>query len=225
MPGRIVIGMKKKYILTIAALVLGSNTYASTITFVGADATRGGTINLSWMGVAANDYAGYIDITVDGTYSRFAFCADIGTGISNTTYNTLIRSPSTITNGLRAAWLVENYMAAATTVTAGEAMQIAIWDIIHDGGNGFSAGNLRSTASTPAAVLTAANQYLTLSLGKSSSNAIIYNNTQVSNGVAGQTLIGRVPNDGGPGTPEPATLLVTGAGLILLGVIGRRKLS
>ncbi len=225
MRGRIVLGMKTKYILTIAVLVLATNTYASTITYVGADATRGGTVNLSWMGVAGSDYAGYIDITVDGTYSRFAFCADIGTNISNTTYNTLIRSPSTITNGLRAAWLVENYMANVTTVTAGEAMQIAIWDIIHDGADGFSAGNLRSTISTDAAVLTAANQYLTLSFGKSSYNAIIYNNTQASNGVAAQTLIGRVPNDGGPGTPEPATFLVTAAGLILLGAFGRRKLS
>ena len=216
--------MKRTYTLFVAGLMYASGIHAATITSVSADATRGGNIALSWQGKTTIDYAGFIDVVMDGIYNRYTFCADITTPISNTTYTTIFQSPSTIANGLRAAWLVENYAQTTTTVVGGQALQFAIWDIIHDGGDGLSKGNFRKASATTAAVVTQATSYLSLSLGHTSTNAMIYVNTNVSTGAPGQTLISWIPNDGGPQlTPEPASMLFVGAGLAGIAILARRK--
>lgn len=94
----------------------------------------------------ANGYAGAVNITVsdtvDGTVDTIAFCVDLFTSSGLSTYNTTLQSPSTVTNGGRVAWLLQS-LPSVDTATEGSGLQLAIWDIVHDNGDGLAAGVVR----------------------------------------------------------------------------------
>ena len=115
-----------------------------------------------------------------------------------------------------------------TTAAQGAGIQLAIWDIVHDGGDGFSAGRVQAVTNpsnpTDSNVLSWANTYEALSAGNSSAFAFIYNNVNMGNGVPAQMLAGPRFADGGPvPNPEPATFLMAGAALIGLSRFARRR--
>src|ERR1022692_935202 len=92
-------------------------------------------------------WAGGFDIVLDGTYDRVVFCVDLLTNIyvpgtytttldySNSPYITPGNSSDKISLR-RVAWLLEKEWPS--TPTEGAALQLAIWDIVTDGGNGFA---------------------------------------------------------------------------------------
>ena len=136
----------------------------------------------------------------------------------------------------RVSWLVENALLPGQDPQYGSALQqadwvfsaaqgagiqFAIWDIVHDGGDGFSAGRVQAatnpTSSTDPAVLTWAQRYEFLSLNKSNNAAYVYNNVEIGNGLLAQMLIGPQFADGGPQpVPEPGTLVFMGIALVAL---------
>ncbi len=92
-----------------------------------------------------------------------------------------------------------------------------------DNGDGFTSGLVRKSTSasspTNATVLADAIQYEALSVGKSSTNAVVYHNFTSPGGTQVQTLIGLWPTDGGPiATPEPASIFMILGGLALIGL-------
>ena len=240
-------------------VLLSGCASATTIIATGVDNNRGGSL---WMNENGTDtqamFAGVILIAVrqnNVTYNRDALCVDLFTNINlNQTYNTTILSPSDVSgkNLQRVSWLVDNALLPANgfkpgypsslpssdwvlTAAQGEGIQLAIWDIVHDNGDGFSAGSVQKSksASNPTNVtaLNWAQFYETASLNQHSNYAFIYQNVTLS-GQPAQMLAGPQYLDGGPDPPnfnpetplpEPSTMALAGSALILIGKFLRRR--
>jgi hypothetical protein len=190
-------------------------------------------------------WAGGINITVDG-YNRVVFCVELFTDIYlNTSYNTTMDYPDTA-NLERVAWLLQYESPSAPTYTGttlqtqGAGLQLAIWDIIENNGDGFgtataTTGSVSQSTDpnnpTNPAVLLAAQQYEAASVGKISASGIVYYNVTVNGGTAVQNLMGTIMeahNDGGPSpAPEPAAviLILSGLAMIAVGRLHRRSSS
>jgi PEP-CTERM motif len=186
-------------------------------------------------------YAGVIQATLDGTTVLDVFCVDLyhdvspGTVYTYTAYN--VNDPASTSfspNIAQAAWLVVNEMPLVNAASAsdqpvyGAALQLAIWDVIHDGGDGLSAGQIQQQTSVApdansAAAYTLASTWITASQGQSAYNAAVLMN--VDGPTASQTFITAKAGTTFSlvSTPEPATMCLAGAGLLLVGLVGRRK--
>jgi hypothetical protein len=241
--------------LTVALLLLGGNTFADTYTIdpTGVDWNRGESI---WMNENGNNvkqyFAGVVDITLTDTdthqqWNRDTLCVDLFTDIYiNQTYGTTLLDPYEISgkNLTRVSWLVDNallptqssYLSVlpssdwVTNSAQGAGIQLAIWDIVENNGDGLSAGSVQASTDpnnpTPPDVLYWANFYETLSLNESSGLAYVYDNVNLSSGAPAQMLEGPEFTDGGPvPAPEPSTcqfMLVSLAGGIGLWFRRRR---
>lgn len=243
--------------LLIGLLVFAGLASASTIT-ANVDWTRGSDLWINENGTPTDAYfAGVvlINLTENGQqYSRDTLCVDLFTDIYvGQPYNTTVTDPNSIKgrNLVRVAWLLNNalmptqgpvYSSAipssdfVTTASQGAGIQLAIWDITTDGGDGFSSGRVQASTSpgnpTNPAVLAWANTYESLSAGRSSDQAFVYVNSAIDSGLPAQMLEGPIFRDGGPKpqgvtltgidpTPEPATCLLAGIALVGLGLVKR----
>jgi hypothetical protein len=241
--------------LTVALLLLGGNTFADTYTIdpTGVDSTRGESI---WMNENGNNvsqyFAGVVLITLTDTdthqqWYRDTLCVDLFTEIQvKQTYGTTVLDPYEVSgrNLTRVSWLVDNallptqssYLSVlpasdwVTNSAQGAGIQLAIWDIVENNGDGLSAGSVQASTDpnnqTPADVLYWANTYETLSTNQSSGLAFVYDNVNLSSGTRVQMLEGPEFADGGPTpAPEPSTcqfMLVSLAGGIGLWLRRRR---
>jgi len=217
----------------------------ATIVVTGVDFNRGESIWIREDGADVDAYfVGVIQIAVteDGvTFNRDTVCVDLFTDINlYQTYNTTILRPTDVSgkNLLRASWLVDNTLLPTQnpgyhsllpsddwvyTPDQGAGLQLAIWDIVHDGGDGLSAGRVQAATNTPANVVYWADTYLGLSVWQGSALSYVYNNTSLT-GAPAQMLIGPMFDDGGPQpNPEPSTLVLVGGALLGLGWQARRK--
>jgi hypothetical protein len=234
--------------LLAALLLIGGIAAANTaIVPTGVDDSRGMGLWIKENGNDVNQYfAGVLFISVsqdNHTYSRDALCVDLFTDIYiGQQYSTQVLSPDQVSgkNLERVSWLVDNVLAPMQlpqpsgsalpssdwieTAAQGAGAQLAIWDIVHDGGDGFSAGRVQAAGSTNADVLQWAKTYETLSLGQSTDLAYVYSNTNPSTGLVAQMLIGPTPQRPDVSTPEPAAFVLVGAGLIA-GSLALRKTS
>jgi hypothetical protein len=242
--------------LTGALLLLGGNALADTYTIepTGVDWNLGENIWINEDGNPVQTYfTGVIDITLTDTtsnqqWNRDTLCVDLFTDIYlNQTYGTTLLQPSDISgkNLTRVSWLVDNALLPTqdssyssllpssdwvTDSAQGAGIQLAIWDIVHDSGDGFSAGSVQASGDpnnpTPSDVLSWAITYETLSLNQSSDLAYIYDNVDLSSGAPAQMLAGPEFTDNGPApAPEPSTcqfMLVSLAGGIGLWFRRRR---
>lgn len=197
--------------------------------FAGATAAEATTITLTGLGyyqtiplivnttTPESAIAGQITVNVGGT-DLIAFCVDLFTNIGFATYNTTLGAPSGYGGGQRAAWIYENYNPGVNTDEAGAALQLALWDVIHDGGDGLGTGNVQLDPAGSASLRALAGAIVSASVGHSSNNATILYNVSFD-GVPAQTLITSVVP-----TPEPGTWVMVTVGLCLAG-FGRRARS
>jgi len=234
-----------------AALLFAGMAFASTIlTPTGVDWSRGASI---WMNENGSDiqayFAGviYISLQENGLqYDRDTLCVDLFTDIVlGVTYDTTVLHPSQVSgkNLDRVSWLVDNALLPTQnshylsdlpktdwvfSAAQGAGIQLAIWDIVHDQGDGFSAGSVRASTNpshpTDPQVLSWAQTYQALSAGKSSGLAFIYDNVDRVSGQPAQMLAGPLFTDAGPSpNPEPPTLALMGTALILVGSMRRKR--
>lgn len=190
-----------------------------------------------------------------GTVTRETMCVDLFVDIYvSQTYGTTVDLPSQVLPPQnpallqRAAWLEDNAWlpvltpgapstlpssdwvgGTASAAAMGAAMQIAIWDILVDGGDGFSSGAVRQGSAanpTDPTVLSWATTYESLSAGQLSDSGFVYENVSLANGSPAQTLEGPEFIDNGPQpAPESSTLVLAGVALLALGRTARRKLG
>lgn len=121
----------------------------------------------------------------------------------------------------RATWLYVNAfdLAIVNTQVMSEGLQIAIWDIIHDGGDGPNQGRIQASVGTPLDVVQSWGNFLVSSQGQSSPAASIYLNSIEL--VPCQTLIGVLqplppPAPTGENVPEPGSLGLLAVGFTSL---------
>jgi hypothetical protein len=228
-------------------LFFASKGFANTIIMpTGVDWSRGEGIWLRENGQDVNAYfAGVIFIQLtDGEahFNRDTLCVDLFTDINlNTTYETRLLTPAEVPGKHleRVSWLVDNALLPAEvsgiissipqsswvrTPAQGAGIQLAIWDIVHDGGLGLSQGSVQAATDpahpTDPAVVQWAQYYLSVSAGHSSNLAYIYDNTHIGTGDPAQMLAGPLFRDGGPTpAPEPGSAFMVG--LALAGVAAR----
>jgi PEP-CTERM motif/Thioester domain len=201
--------------------LLGTSASAATLVF---DSLRTNSYQTFYINKGAtstttapvNTTAGLLNIRVDGS-SYSAYCFDLFTGISaGTNYTVTANTPAANTNQARAAWAIANYLGTFTQAYERAALQLAVWDIIHDSGNGLAFGSGRvqiSTTSgklTPTNISTLASSIITASVGKSYTRGTFY----TANGM--QTLY---VSD----VPEPATIFLSGGALAALVAWKRRQ--
>lgn len=190
---------------------------------------NGGGTSPGTQTIDVNLTTGVAGLFVDG-FGVDAICADFFTLISNGDYNVNLLGPNAVSNGARVAWMLRNILPSInsqanglTKQQQGAGLQLAAWDIIHDGGDGFNLGRIRQAGGanpTDAMVLIWANAYLGGSSGQSLVDAytIVYRNVD-GTGASQQLLSSQ--------TPEPSTyaMMFTGVALLGLGTYRRRRTS
>jgi PEP-CTERM motif len=239
-------------ILVLSLSVTCGVAYADTISATGVDPNRSETIWMAEKGTPAQGIAGVIsiDLTTTGgdVYHRDTLCVDLFVSIYlGQTYNTNVLSPAEVSGkdhlGI-VSWLIDNALLPSqssfasvlppadwvTTPAQGAGIQLAIWDLVEDDGDGLSSGNVQiSTAAGEATeqdVADWANTYESLAVGhlaQPSDDAYVYVNTDF-NGHGAQMLEGPQFQDGGPEpAPEPSTFALGGGGLVAAGLVTYRS--
>ena len=161
-------------------------------------------------------YAGPQSASLDGGERFDAYCVDLTHWNSlPTVYPVNVLSTDLLTNGQRIAYLYETYAGTVTNATQGAALQLAIWDVLTDDGDGFTAGNFKS--STGGAILTQANTYLLDSVYMTGEVSWLKAATH-GNGGQYQDLVG-------PAVPGPAAALPFAAWAIALRKRRNRQLK
>lgn len=232
--------MKRAPLFTLAGLMALSSGLASatTMTFQGVDAARSATV---WMDftyqtgdVMLNGHTadsetqvteeltiGVLNFSFDGGLNlQDAFCVDRFSYISNGNYNVNLSSTDIIANGHRAGWLLHDVLPQINAASGTEqqnlaaALQMAIWDVVHDNGDGFSAGRIQMSSDanhpTNSIILSLAQSFVGKSDGECYTNALIISDSNIGNMT--QRLITDQP--GGSGVPEPSTWALALTGLV-----------
>jgi hypothetical protein len=153
----------------------------------------------------------------DGQFSGYVFCVDLDHWITlPTEYEVTQQTTASIAHGDRVAWLYRTYVSQATTQTKAAALQLAIWEVLVDDGDGFASGNFRYTGGLPSLTGTEAQNMIAASVGKNSSSAMVLRST----GQYGQAMIATP-------VPEPTSLILLGLGLgfSIAGILSVRRRS
>ncbi|MBX3096649.1 MAG: PEP-CTERM sorting domain-containing protein [Fimbriimonadaceae bacterium] len=195
--------------LIVAAMALaGLSVHATPFTFVGLDAGKSDGVTITYDGKSYNVSAGVAILKLNGSDPFTGLCVDLDHWNSNNqTYNVNVRPATDLNNGARAAWLVKNALPSVTSKSMGAGLQLAVWDIIYDNGDGLNNGRVKSNVS--GSIKTAANNFLAQSSSKSSTEAYWFEATSHgSKNNKNQNFMSPVP--------EPASMIALGFGAMAL---------
>ena len=200
-------------------ILLTAPSQAGVFTLTGVDGGKGANIQYYHNGTTASGFAGVILGTYNGVSVSPLFCVDLFTDINYGNYDSNPLTPNLVRHEDRAAWLYINRLSTVVSADTGLALQVAIWDIVHDGGDGLAAGaGLVNSSATSLIGLTQvqinlATAYILESQGHSVMTGVsIYQNFVQGTQTGVQNLIGVQA-----AVPEPSTLLMAAAGVAGIG--------
>lgn len=195
---------------------------AATLSVTGVDYSLGQMVDLSAHGQSKVTFASIIFAEYENTPVA-TFCVDLYTSIGIETFGVFANSVDKVINGRRAAWLIQNFLPQVGNADQAAALQVAIWDVVHDAGNGLAAGSLRAGAA-PEPVVLLAEQYIQASAGQAVTSGSVFTHT---NGPLERqqlmTAASFTPSAFGVTVPEPATFVAIGTGLLILGAARSRR--
>ena len=205
----------------LASLTL-TGASATNITYSGDDPFRSFDIWINADGSNANVIAGIAILQVDGFSMVDVVCVDYFVGIGNGIYSVNLLGPNAISSGTRVTWMLRNTLPSINTqsdplarrqMAAG--FQLAVWDIVHDSGDGLLAGRIQQSTSmaTDSSVLFWANAFLGGTLGQSLNSGVVYRN------VGGIGVSQQLMSD----VTEPSTYAMFLTGGVLAGLQQRLK--
>ena len=204
--------------IAIAVAAVGANAQASLI-FNGMSQNKYGTATITINGKTETVYAGPQSVTLQGTNQTFdAYCVDLmNWNTFGDCYAVDINNAagSSANNAAKISWMYDQLAGKVTNATEGSALQLAIWDVLTDNGDGLNTGNFLASG-VSADVFNQAGAYLDFA--------------KTFNGIGGDAAFyeavnhpgGRYQDLVGKPVPEPATML----GLLgLAGIALRRRFN
>jgi hypothetical protein len=197
----------------ISAFSMGANLYVQ-----GLVAGKNESVKIKYGSSNLNVKAGTFKGKLNGGASFDMYCVDLDHTVSPpSTYQVDVLSLAPLSNGLLAGRLYEKYAHTVNTARKGAALQLAIWDAVVDGGNGFTTGNLKNNG-TSSATINQAKAYLTGALASNLTPTTNYLRAKDHPHGRNQNMIG-----GCEPVPEPASMAAILIGAA--GVIRRRRKS
>jgi hypothetical protein len=190
---------------------------AGTLQLTGIDDIRGGVLDFKANGEDISQYAGVFLANYNGKSVSPILCVDFFLPMGYDPNVTTVSGVNTTRHEDRAAWLFHNYIDAIDNNLAGRAIQLAIWDIVHDNGDGLAHGSIQQSVWTNGYVAELTNYFISSSEGQSDLSATIYHNISTETGKQAQSMIGLVD------TPEPGTMALGALGGTVLWLSRRRN--
>jgi hypothetical protein len=176
-------------------------------------------VQLTIDGTAEELWAGQIPVTLNGNTPLLLFCIDPLTYLRMEPVVVVPTLSSNFSHGSFAAWAFLNYAGSISNNAQAAALQTALWDLIVDGGDGFSAGRVRKNANSNTTIIATANDIIRDSVAHMISPDITIFVPEQGPSYS-QTLIG--PLFANTSTPEPAMPALVGASLLALALLRRR---
>lgn len=161
-------------------------------------------VNITYHNTTMNVWGGPMKATFNSTQFD-AYCVDLAHWNAPTAqYLVNAQSTANLNNGARAAYLYNTYASSVNSKEKGAALQLAIWDVVTDNGDGFGTGTFKAN-NLSSSVASMAQNLITESAGKGSVATYFKAVTHGPKGDINQNMMGPVP--------EPGTMIAMGAGL------------
>lgn len=203
-----------RFVLLTSLIFTAAASQAALFTFHGLISGKGQSVSINYAGNTMNVGAGLANVSLDGGPQFWGVCVDLdhwnGNGASYQVNVRPIEDRGAFAT--KAAWVFNNYASAVDSNVKGAALQLAVWDIVYDNGDGLDAGAFKSSAS--GSLLSQTNSLLAASHGNTSSNANWFQAVSHGNqNNRNQNYMGTVP--------EPSSVVLVALGV--LGLLRRRK--